>query len=117
MKKATLTGRQARKILEVFEDTPSDQVQAILESGLLADLREADIAQVSRSQLRRVLGLKLELWPIWRTLTIGGVPKDELLARLRKGFFVSDWAKDIMSKPEFTTLPESTEIQLARATV
>lgn len=54
---------------------------------------------------------------IWRTLTIGGVLKEELEKRFGDGFFVSDWAKDIMSKPEFTTLPESTGIQLAKVKV
>ncbi len=54
---------------------------------------------------------------IWRTLTIGGVSKDELTTRLGNGFFVSEWAKDIMSKPEFVTAPEPYEIQLARVKV
>ena len=53
----------------------------------------------------------------WKTLTIGGISKDELLKRLEDGFFVSDWAKDIMSMSGFTTLPEPTNIQLARAKV
>ncbi len=57
------------------------------------------------------------LFPVWRTLTIGGVSKDELMAGLGNGFFVSDWAKDIMSKLGFATLPEPTEIHLARTTV
>lgn len=54
---------------------------------------------------------------VWKTLTIGGVAKDGLLLRLADGFFVSNWARDIMSKPEFTTLPESVEVQLTRAKV
>lgn len=54
---------------------------------------------------------------LWCTLTIGGISTDELLEQLGDGFFVSDWAKDIMSKPDFTTLPELTNIQLGRAKV
>ncbi|MDP3799962.1 MAG: hypothetical protein Q8Q90_00885 [bacterium] len=54
---------------------------------------------------------------LWHTLTIGGVLKDELLKKFGDGFFISDWAKDIMSKPEFTTFPESTGIQLAKVMV
>ena len=52
------------------------------------------------------------------TLTIGGVPAPELLKRLEDGdFYVSDWARDVMSKPAFTTLPEITEIELGWITV
>src|SRR3989344_6437995 len=58
-----------------------------------------------------------EKFEVWKTLTIGGISKDELLKRLEDGFFVSDWAKDIMSMSGFTTLPEPTNIQLARAKV
>ena len=54
---------------------------------------------------------------VWRTLTIGGVPKDELQTRLGDGFFVSDWAEDVMSKPEFITALEPYEIHLARVKV
>ena len=54
---------------------------------------------------------------LWRILTIGGASKDELLKQFGDDFYVSNWAKDIMSKPEFTTLSEPTEIQLARVKV
>lgn len=54
---------------------------------------------------------------LWRTLTIGGVPTDKLLKQLGDGFFVSNWAKDTMSRPEFITLPEPTEIQLGKVKV
>lgn len=57
MKQATLTGKQARKILEVFKDTPSEQVQVVLGSGLLADLRDANIAAINRDEFRRVCNL------------------------------------------------------------
>ncbi len=56
MKAATL--KQSTKILSLFEETPTEQVQSLLESGLLADLRDADIANISRDQFRRVCGLK-----------------------------------------------------------
>lgn len=52
------------------------------------------------------------------TVTIGGVSKGSLLKRLTDGgHSVSDWARDIMGKPSFTTLPESTEIELGWITV
>lgn len=56
MKDGTL--RQGLKILSLFESTPNEQVQALLESGLLADLRDGNIAEVKRDEFRRLLGLK-----------------------------------------------------------
>lgn len=58
MKHATLTAGQAKKIIELFEDAPVDQVQAVLASGLLADLRDANIAEIDREKFRNVCGLK-----------------------------------------------------------
>ncbi|MBI4119069.1 MAG: hypothetical protein HY452_02295, partial [Parcubacteria group bacterium] len=84
---------------------------------LLEKLSDPEWVEATKKFLRKENPWKMRLFEVWRTLTIGGVSRDELMARLGNGFFVSDWAKDIMSKPEFTTLPESTEIQLARATV
>ena len=55
MKAATL--KQSAKILSLFEETPSEQVQSLLMSGLLADLRDADVAKIDRADFRRVCGL------------------------------------------------------------
>ena len=52
------TLRQASKILSLFEETAGDQIQALLESGLLADLRDGNIAEVKRDNFRKILGLK-----------------------------------------------------------
>lgn len=54
----TLTGRQAGKIIELFQDTPTEQVQAVLESGLLTKLRDANILEIDRKEFVRVCGLK-----------------------------------------------------------
>lgn len=55
-KDATL--RQSAKILSLFEDTSQDQIQAIIESGFMADLRDGNIVDVKRDEFRRLLGLK-----------------------------------------------------------
>ena len=55
MKKATLN--QAAKILSIFENTPAEQIQEILSSGLLADLRDGNITNVDRDEFRKILGL------------------------------------------------------------
>ncbi|MEK7501035.1 MAG: hypothetical protein AAB642_02835, partial [Patescibacteria group bacterium] len=63
----------------------------------------------------------VEVFPqfkIWKTPTIGGVPRDELLKLLQnEGHDVSDWARDIMSQPAFTTSSEASEITLIRIKV
>lgn len=56
MKYATL--KQAGKIISLFEETPLEQIQAILESGLMADLRDGNIKDVKRDEFRRILGMK-----------------------------------------------------------
>jgi len=56
MKDATL--RQAAKILSIFNETSVEQVQTIIESGLLADLRDGNIDGVNRDAFRQLIGLK-----------------------------------------------------------
>lgn len=52
------------------------------------------------------------------TLTIGGVPKDELAKRLKDGrHSVSEWVRNIMLRSAFATLPEPIEIELGWITV
>lgn len=45
------------KILSLFADTPREQVQELLERGLLADLRDGNLAEVNRDDSRKFLGL------------------------------------------------------------
>lgn len=72
---------------------------------------------LNAEQFGRVNGCALKL--IRRmTLKIGGVSADDLAKRLRNsGHSVSFWARNIMRKPGFTTLPEPTEIELGWVTV
>ena len=59
MKEATL--KQAGKVLEVIGDTPCDQLQKLLGSGLFSDLLLLDVANidsVDRNVFRRVIGLE-----------------------------------------------------------
>ena len=56
-----MTGKQVKKILELLEDVLSEQIQRILESGLLTDLRDANLGEVTtekRAQIRQLLGLE-----------------------------------------------------------
>ena len=74
MKDATL--KQARKILDIFSDTPLEQIQEIISSGLLADLRDGNIAGVSRENFRRILGLNsLSLLELIGTVNVPATTK------------------------------------------
>ena len=55
MENATL--KQAAKIISLFNETPNEKVQALLASGLLADIRDGNVAQVNRDEFRGLLGL------------------------------------------------------------
>jgi hypothetical protein len=71
--------------------------------------------------LKRFLAGELvvkSIFPIWKTIIIGGVSKEELLKRLKQnGIYVSDWAKDIMRKSAFKTSAEPHEISFIRVKV
>ncbi len=55
---------------------------------------------------------------IWKTISIGGMPEEALLKALEKdGNEVTNWARDMMSQPEFTVAKERESINLARARV
>jgi hypothetical protein len=56
MKTATLG--QVRKVLELLDDVPQEQVQAVLGSGLLSDLLSANVAEVDRAEFRKACGLR-----------------------------------------------------------
>jgi len=73
MKDATL--KQAAKILSIFNETPGDQIQALLESGLLTDLRDGNVAEVKRDNFRKLLSLTLypPLLDLVGTVTISAV--------------------------------------------
>lgn len=56
MKNATF--KQSAKLLSIFEDTPAEQIQAILGSGILVDLRDGDITKFNRDEFRRMVDLE-----------------------------------------------------------
>jgi hypothetical protein len=58
MKIATLP--QMRRLIELFENTPYEQVQAVFTSGLLTDVRDANyslLTSTNRDSIRELLGL------------------------------------------------------------
>ncbi len=57
-------------------------------------------------------------FPVYLEIEVGGKSQKQMLGEMKSNdLFVSDWAKDIMSKDAFTTLPEQTSVHLARVKV
>jgi len=116
MKTATLG--QLKKLLELLDDVPQEQLQAVLGSGLLTDLLRVNVTEVDRSEFRRVCGFII--FPVWRTLKLGTGLKtaDDFRKAVRDcGMKISDWANDILGKPVFTVATEETEVDLVKVTV
>ncbi len=112
---------QATKILEVFKGTPTEQIQDILSSGLLADLRDANIGIIDRSTYRKMCGLPPKEFLTWKIINIGTGFKnaDDFREAIKtEGHDISDWANDIIGKPAFSvSADEKKEIELVRVTV
>jgi hypothetical protein len=51
------TPEQRQRLLALLEDIPAEQIQDILESGLLSDLLIANVSAVDPEEFRSVLGL------------------------------------------------------------
>ncbi len=86
--------------------------------GLVREVLEGR-AQICRVEhLTSVSAAVAKIFRIWKTLPVGGVSKKELQKRLADGnFYVSDWAKDIMGKPAFTTSAEAHEVSFVRVKI
>lgn len=71
--------------------------------------------------VRRFLADELRLavsqFLVWKTVRIGVHKNLDALTKALKKFRVSDWAKDIMSKPVFTLAQAEEDITLCMATV
>lgn len=96
MKTATL--KQASKILSLVEqkETPCDQLQKLLSSGLFSDLLEADVDGVDRDAFRRLVGLKPLNPPLLEPLNTIKVPATEKFATRKK--FVHDTRRKVPVK-------------------
>ncbi len=65
----------------------------------------------------RQFSTKGPVFPVYLKIEVGGKSKEELLAELQSGgFFVSDWAKDIMSRPAWKP-GEKERVKFARVKV
>lgn len=126
------TLKQSAKILSIFEDTPAYQVQAILESGFLADLRDADVNNVDRDEFRKMLDLKpVKPQPtIWKTIKLGSLQVQTLPIKAPEGgakchlyaqaleskkFRIGDYTRKILNKVTIASM--EIEIDLAVVTV
>lgn len=128
----TTTLKQARKILEIFEDASVEQMQAILESGLLTDLRLADIWGIDRNKFRGLCALpplesengagakKVHNFKIWKTIKLGTglrTANDFRKALKKANCKISERANEILGKSAFTAATEETEVDLVAVSV
>ena len=119
------TLKQVGKILSLFEDTPREQIQALLASGLLADLRDANIGEVSRKEFRQLVGLEPKIpvipkFEVFKTIKLGTGLKsaDDFRVALKDGGFrISRWASDILDMSAFTAVSQKTEVDLVVVSV
>ena len=117
------TTGQIGQIVNLVDEkkTSKEILDSLFKQGILADvLGTNDPSIVDRDSLRKVLaGLRVEIkgFPVWKSLTIGGVSRDELAKKLADGgHHVSGYAKDIMGKPAFKVVRNKTTVKLVRVT-
>lgn len=120
MKKATLD--QGMKILELFKEVPCEQVQGLLSSGLLADLRDGNIARVDRNAFREMVGLVPfdlpHLTPLDPVTISSKKPMNpHEFFTMRKGLWVSGQAKDLFLSAASDTVSLADEITIAPFTL
>lgn len=105
------TFRQAKQILTIIEQTeaPRDQVQAVIDSGLLTDLLCADVAVIDRNAYREAIGLQRRRPKLFRVPVENG---KLTFATLKKGFDVVDpiFAEQMN---EFTPWPRDSKLNAA----
>lgn len=108
MKKATLGN--GVKILQLIsqKETPGDQVQRVVESGLLSDILDANLASVDRDMVRQALGLN----PIGIRATITSYPMSINYDRsvedgIKAGNY--DWKNDDITSEHFPSQETGTK--------
>jgi hypothetical protein len=119
MKMATL--QQGRKVLELIEKIPAEQLQKLIERGYISDLLKADMNKMNRGEFRKSCGLTpiFIKFPVWKTIKLGTRPKtaDEFRRAIKDHEMgIGDWANDILKKPEFRVTEKETEIDLVLVT-
>ena len=115
-----MTYPQALHLLGLAKNLSLEKFEVLNQSGLLSDIFSCeDPSHVDRYSLRRVLdGEHIKpTFPVFLECEVGGKSKDKFITELEaNGMFVSDWAKDIMSKPAWTT-GEKEIVRFGRATL
>lgn len=124
MKLATL--KQARKVLELLEGLPLEQLQNLLESGLLYDFLRANVGEMmdrmTRNDFRKFCGLVpvSTEFPVWKTIKIGTGLKtsDDFRKSINENEMEINYpANDILGKSDFAVAIKETELDLVKATV
>ncbi len=84
MKDATLA--QGNQVLNLIlqKQTPAEQLQTLIQSGLLSDLLDANVEEVNRDKFREVIGLRGPKVLKYQFVLEGGSPTDESVEREAK---------------------------------
>ncbi|MDO8664011.1 MAG: hypothetical protein Q7K44_00445, partial [Candidatus Liptonbacteria bacterium] len=124
MKEKDATLGQGIKMLTLIEqkETPCEQLQKLLASGLLSDLLDADVDGIDRDTFRRVIGLKPieHSFPLWKTIKLdtGLKTADDFRKALKQsGCKIGNWGNDILGNPAFTVSDTETEVDLVNVSV
>jgi hypothetical protein len=105
MEKATLS--QAAKVLTLMENISREQLQELLESGLLSDLLHAGAKGINREEFKKVCGLNRKWYEKNGVIYFTLPPTDnttgpQWIERLEaKKYQLSRWAKDILNSQDF----------------
>jgi hypothetical protein len=102
VKKATLN--QASKILQIFEKTPSEKLQEIIESGVLSDLRDGDFARFNRNEFRKMLNLGFSKSFPFPTFTLLINYDRGVKAGIRSGHY--DYVNPYITENNFPTIQQ-----------
>ncbi len=101
------TPKQMRKLIQLFEETSTEQMQSVLGSGFLTDLRDANILQIKRDKFREVCGLTLRRPFDTILLTVDETKTVEDLVTEGK----YDWSNSNVTSENFSCPENGTKIE------
>jgi len=115
-----ITAKQKKEIVALFEDMPAQEVDALLASGLLADLRDASFTMLDREEFRCYIGLTPVpiVLPVWKTRRIGGKSNKKLLQEIETSrCWISEETKAIIAHKDFPRSQQAEPVDFIRCGV
>ena len=94
-----------------------EKAQEALASSSISDALKNDIRALLAVAKNGATKVVSAITGIWKTISVGGKSKDDLLAKIEKDFRISDYAKSMMNHKSFTTSKEAKEVSFVVKTV